>query len=47
MCVLCMCTVYGVLFPPLWLKFVPGWPEISVSSWQDYSLGHIRMSDIS
>jgi hypothetical protein len=33
MCVLCMCTVYGVLFyPPLWLKFVPGWPAISVRS---------------
>ncbi len=32
-CVLCMCTVFGVLF--------------SVSSRQYYSLGHIRMSDIS
>ncbi len=56
MCVLallcmCMCTVYGVLFSPLWLKFVPGWPAISVSSWQDYSLGHMiwfgKMSNIS
>jgi hypothetical protein len=30
-----VCTVYcvyGVLFSPLWLKFVPGWPAISVSS---------------
>jgi hypothetical protein len=51
MCVLCMCTVYGVLFCPLWLKYVPGWPAISVSSLQDYSLGHMiwfgKMSDIS
>ncbi len=27
-----VCTVYGVLFSPLWLKFVPGWQEICVSS---------------
>ncbi len=27
-----VCTVYGVLFSPLWLKFVPGWPAIAVSS---------------
>ncbi len=32
MCVLCMCTVYNVLFCPLWLKFVLGRPAISVSS---------------
>jgi hypothetical protein len=34
MCVQCMCTgtMYGVLLPPLWLKFVPGWPAISVGS---------------
>ncbi len=25
-------TVYGVLFSPLRLKFVPDWPAISVSS---------------
>jgi hypothetical protein len=34
-CQLNVCTVYGVLFPPpplLWLKFVPGWPAIFVSS---------------
>ncbi len=31
MYVLCMCTVNGVLFSPLWLKFVPGWPAIYVS----------------
>jgi hypothetical protein len=51
-----VCTVYlySVRYsspPPLWVKFVPGWPAISVSSWQVYSLGHIiwfgRMSDIS
>jgi hypothetical protein len=30
--VLCLYTVYGVLFSPLWLKFVPGWPAISGSS---------------
>ncbi len=29
-----VCTVYpyGVLLFPLWLKFVPGWPAIYVSS---------------
>jgi hypothetical protein len=27
-----VCTLYGVLFRPLWLKFVPGWPAILVSS---------------
>jgi hypothetical protein len=26
-----VCTVYGVLFSPQWLKFVPGWSAISVS----------------
>ncbi len=26
MFVQCMYTVYGVLFSPLWLKSVPGWP---------------------
>ncbi len=41
MCVLCMCTVHGVLFTSLWLKFVPRWPAISVSSWQQLSLGHM------
>jgi hypothetical protein len=41
MCVLCMCTVYGVLFFPLWLKFVPGWLSISVSSWQGGRLWQI------
>jgi hypothetical protein len=25
-----VCTLYGVLFSPLWLKFVPDWPAISV-----------------
>ncbi len=46
MCVLCLMYSF-----PLWLKFVPGWRAISVSSWQEYSLGHMRwfgrMSDIS
>jgi hypothetical protein len=46
-----VCTVYGVLFSLLWLKFVPGWPAISISSCQENSLGHMiwfgRMSDIS
>ncbi len=26
-----VCTVHVYSFPPLWLKFVPGWPAISVS----------------
>ncbi len=26
------CTEYCVLFSTLWLKFVPGWPAISISS---------------
>jgi hypothetical protein len=28
---LIVCTVYGVLFSPLGLKFVLGWPAISIS----------------
>ncbi len=28
----CTMYVYGVLFSPLRLKFVPGWPAISVRS---------------
>ncbi len=28
----CTVYVYCVLFSPLWLKLVPGWPAISVSS---------------
>jgi hypothetical protein len=32
MFVQCVYTVYGVLFFPLWLKFEPGWPAISVST---------------
>ena len=35
MCVLC---TYCTLFSPLWLKFVPDWPAISVSSLQQ---GHL------
>ncbi len=27
-----VCTVYGVLFSPQWLKFVLSWPAMSVSS---------------
>jgi hypothetical protein len=34
-------TVYGVLFSPLWLKSVPGWPAISVSTWQQSRVGQI------
>ncbi len=36
-----MFTVYGVLFSPLWLKSVPGWPAISVSTWQQFHVGQI------
>jgi hypothetical protein len=34
-------TVYGVLFSPLWLKSEPGWPEISVSTSQQFRVGQI------
>jgi hypothetical protein len=34
-------TVYSVLFSPLWLKSVPGWPAISVSTWQQSRVGQI------
>ena len=34
-------TVYGVLFSPLWLKSVPGWPAISVSTSQQFRVGQI------
>ena len=37
----CMYTVYGVLFFPLWLKSVPGWPAISVSASQQFRVGQI------
>ncbi len=33
--------VYSVLFSPLWLKSVPGWPAISVSTWQQSRVGQI------
>jgi hypothetical protein len=36
-----MYTVYGVLFFPLWLKSVPGWPAISVSASQQFRVGLI------
>jgi len=36
-----MCTVYSVLLSPLWLKSVPGWPAISVSTWQQSRVGQI------
>jgi hypothetical protein len=39
MFVQCMYTVYGVLFSPLWLKSVPDWPAISVSTLQQLRLG--------
>ena len=41
MFVQCMYTVYVVLFSPLGLKSVPGWPEISVSTSQQFSVGQI------
>jgi hypothetical protein len=34
-------TVYSVLLSPLWLKSVPGWPAISVSTWQQSRVGQI------
>jgi hypothetical protein len=36
-----MYTVYSVLLFPLWLKSVPGWPEISVSTFQQSLVGQI------
>jgi hypothetical protein len=33
--------VYGVLFSPLWLKSVPGWPAISLSTSQQFRVGQI------
>ncbi len=33
--------VYCVLFSPLLLKSVPDWPAISVSSWEEESLGQM------
>ena len=37
------CIVYCVQCTPspLWLKSVPGWPAISVSTWQESSVGQI------
>jgi hypothetical protein len=29
-CVYCVCV--RCTFPPVWMKFMPGWPAISVSS---------------
>ncbi len=34
-------TVYSVLLSPLWLKSVPGWPAISVSTFQQSLVGQI------
>ncbi len=34
-------TVYCVLLSPLWLKSVPGWPAISVSTIQQSRVGQI------
>jgi hypothetical protein len=36
-----MYTVYSVLLSPLWLKSVPGWPAISVSTFQQSHVGQI------
>ncbi len=33
--------MYGVLFSLLWLKSVPGWPAISVSTWQLFRVGQM------
>ncbi len=38
------CIVYCVQctpFPPGWLKSVPGWPAISVSTWKQSRVGQI------
>ena len=37
------CIVYCVQCTPspLWLKSVPGWPAISVSTWQESRVGQI------
>ncbi len=42
-CTVYVYVLYGVRysFPPLWLKFVKGWPAISVSICQQQSLGHM------
>ncbi len=40
LCTVYVYTLYCVLFPP-WLKFVPGCPAISVSTWQQLRLGQI------
>jgi hypothetical protein len=34
-------TVYSVLLSSLWLKYVPGWPAISVSTYQQSRVGQI------
>ncbi len=36
-----MYTVNSVLLSPLWLKSVPGWPAISVSTFQQSRVGQI------
>ncbi len=36
-----MYTVYSVLLASLWLKSVPGWPAISVSTFQQSRVGQI------
>jgi hypothetical protein len=36
-----MYTVYSVLLSPLWLKSVPGWPAISVGTFQQSRVGQI------
>ncbi len=33
--------MYGLLFSPLWLKTVPGWTAISVSTSQQFRVGQI------
>jgi len=41
MFVQCIVSVYSVLLSPLWLKSVPGWPAISVSTFQQSRVGQM------
>jgi hypothetical protein len=36
-----MYTVYRILLSPLWLKSVPGWPAVSVITFQQSCVGQI------
>jgi hypothetical protein len=41
MCVQCVVYCVQCTPSPLWLKSVPGWPAISVSTWQESGVGQI------